>query len=356
LTGVDVIDNMTLDVIDDIGSHTSRRQPMGVMNLLRMAAAGAACLALAPLQAAEPWPTKTVRLVVAQPAGSSADTTARLLAQRLSDAWGQQVVVDNRAGANGIIGMDSVAKSAPDGYTIGFGVPSTMTINQFIYKKMPFNPLEDLMPVTQIGSVPFALLVNPKLPVNNVKELIAYAKSRNGEMNYSSAGIGNIGQLAAELLAMRGGVTMHHIPNKGDSPALLDVIGGQTDMMFAGLPGAVTHVRSGRLRLIAVGGTQRVPSFPDVPTIQESGPAFEDVVIQGWNGLVVPAGTPRDIIVKVQQDAAKALDTPEIRAQFNTGTGLIVRVTTPDEFGAFMKAEAGKWSKLIAKLNLQIEQ
>lgn len=308
-----------------------------------------------PAQAAEPWPNRPIRLIVAQPAGSGADTNARLVAQRLSELWGHPWVVENRAGANGNIGMDAVAKAAPDGYTVGYGVPSTMTINPFLYKSMSFKPMEDLMPVTQIGSVPFALVVNPKLPVRNVKELIAYAKLRKGELNYSSAGVGNLGHLAAELLALRGGVTMHHIPGKGDSPGLQDVAAGQTDMMFVGLPAAAPHVRSGRVRLIAIAGTQRVPAFPDVPTIQETGPAFADVVIQGWSGLVVPTGTPRDIVAKIHQGAVKALGTQQVRGHLNTTTGLIVKVSTPDEFGAFMRAESGKWGKLISDLNVKVE-
>jgi tripartite-type tricarboxylate transporter receptor subunit TctC len=323
--------------------------------MLRVVVLGMLCSFIAAAHAADPWPNKPVRLIVTQPAGSSPDTTARLVAHRLSELWGQQMVVENKAGANGNIGLDFVSKAAPDGYTLGLGVPSTMTINPFMYKKMSFNPMEDLIPVTQIGSVPFALLVNPKLPVRNVKELIAYAKARNGEMNYSSAGIGNIGQLAAELLAARGGVTMHHIPNKGDAPAVLDVMGGQTDMIFVGLPAVAGHVRAGRLRLIAVGGTQRVAAFPDVPTIQESGPAFADVVVQGWNGFVMPVGTPREIVNKIQRDVAKVLGSQEVKDQLNTTTGLIVKVSTPDEFGAFMRAESSKWAKLISALNLKVE-
>lgn len=312
----------------------------------------AACMSSPAL--ANTWPNKPIKLIVAQPAGSSPDTTARQIALKLSDVWGEQMVVENKAGANGNIGMQAVATAPADGYTVGLGVPSNMTINPFLYK-MPFNPLQDLVPVAQIGSVPFALVVNPKLPVHNVKELVAYAKSLKGEMNYSSAGIGNIGHLAAELLADRGGFSMHHIPNKGDAPALQDVMAGQTQVMFVGIPAVAGHARSGRLRLIAVGGTQRLPAFPDVPTIQEAGAAFNDVVIQGWNGIVAPAGTPREVINKMAQDVAKVLDSKEVRDQITTSTGLVVKVSSPDEFNTFIRAESSKWGKLISALNIKVQ-
>lgn len=301
---------------------------------------------------AQTYPARMVKLVIPQAPGSTADMLARLLASKLSTAWGQQVVVENRSGANGIIGMDYVAKSAPDGYTLGLAAPSTLTINQFVYKNMPFQPLKDLIPVTQTTAIPFALVINAKLPVKNVQELVAYGKQKPNGMNFSSPGTGNLGHLAAELFAEQTGLTMNHIPSRGDTPGLMDVMGGQTDLMFVTLPAAAALLSTGKLRLLAVCGTQRDASVPDVPTLAEAG--VPDVVISGWTGLVAPAGTPADIVNKISQDVARQLASPELQASIAQQGSLVV-TNTPQVFARFIDSEAQKWSKVVVATKLQLD-
>ncbi|MES2537808.1 MAG: tripartite tricarboxylate transporter substrate binding protein [Pseudomonadota bacterium] len=312
------------------------------------------CLALlgaGPVQA-QTYPDKPVRLVISQAPASSADNLARYLGARLTAGWGQQVIVENKPGANGIIGLDYVAKARADGYTLALSAPSSMTINQFVYKKMPFKPLEDFAGVTQLTSVSFALLVNPSLPVKSVQDLVALAKQRPGALNYSSPGIGNLGHLAAELLSVSAGIKMQHVPNKGDTPALLDVMTGQTQLMFVTLPAALPHIRSGKLRLLAVAGKTRIDGFPDTPTIAESG--FPDVVVEGWTGVVVPTGTPPDVISKLQKDFATVLANPEVRT-YLAGQGQSVVASTSESYKEFMRLEALKWSKVVTAINLTVD-
>ena len=225
--------------------------------LARILSAMLAALVLAGSVRAQEYPSKPVRLIVAQPARSSAEIVTRLFAQKLTEAWGQQVIVDNRPGANGIIGMEALAKSRPDGYTLAMAAPSPMTVNQFIYKSLPYKPLEDFAPVTQTTGITFVLVANPNLPVKTVGDLVALAKQKPDGLNYSSPGVGNLSHLGAELLSSEAGVKMRHIPAKGDTPALLDVIAGNTDFTIITLPAAMAHIRSGKLRLVAVCGRSR---------------------------------------------------------------------------------------------------
>jgi tripartite-type tricarboxylate transporter receptor subunit TctC len=299
--------------------------------------------------AAETWPTRQVNLVVAQAAGSSADTSARIVAAALGKMWGQAVVVENKGGADGLIGVNYVVRAPADGYTIGYAAPSNMTINQFIYKKMPFRPLQDLVPVTQMTNIPFALVVNPKLPIHNVRQLVAYAKEKKGELNFSSAGVGNVGHLAAALLSMKAGIKMHHIPNKGDSPALMDVASGNTDLMFVPMPGASASIKAGLVRLIAVGGTSRDAAYPNIPTVEESG--FPGVTVSGWGGIIVPAGTPPAIVNKIQADIHRVLGLPEV-TKYLASTGSQAVGSTPVQFKVFLKDESQKWSQVIQKIGL----
>ena len=313
----------------------------------------ATLLALGAVQAnAQTFPEKPVHLVVGQAPASSADNIARYLGVRLSAIWGQQAIVDNKPGANGIISQQFVAQSPPDGYTLFMAAPSSMTINQFVYAKMPFKPLEDFAPVTELTSIPFALLVNPSLPVKTVKDLVNLAKQKPGALNYSSPGTGNLGHLAAELLSTQAGIKMQHIPNKGDTPALLDVMTGQTQLMFVSMPAAVPHIRSGKLKLLAVAGTSRVAAFPDVPTIAESG--FPEVVVEGWAGVVAPAGTPPAVIAKLQKDFATVLADPQVRDYFG-GQGQGIVGSTPEAFRDFMRGEAQKWSKVVTAIGLKVD-
>jgi len=230
------------------------------------------CAALTGYAAmAQNFPARSIRLVVAQAPGSSADALARSVATKMAESFKSAVVVDNKPGANGNLGMDLVAKAAPDGYTLGLAVPSVMTVNPYVYKNMPFKPLEDLVGVTQTTSIIFGLHINPKLPVKSVAELVAYAKRQPNGLNYSSAGVGNLGHLAGELFAAQAGIKMTHIPNKGDTPGLLDVMGGQTDLMFAPVPSAISYVRGGRLTLLAVASRKRSAAFPRCPRSSRPG-------------------------------------------------------------------------------------
>ena len=302
---------------------------------------------------AQDFPTKPVRLIVAQAAGSSADILMRMVAQRLSESWGQQVIVDNRPGANGIIGMDALAKARPDGYTIAMAAPSPMTVNQFIYKDLPYKPLEDFAPVTQTTGITFVLVANPKLPVTSVAELVALAKKKPDSLNYSSPGVGNLSHLGAELLSSEAGIKMRHIPNKGDTPALLDVIAGNTDFTIITLPAALPHIRSGKLRLVAVCGRARSAVFPDTPTIAESG--YGGVVIEGWSGIIAPVGTPPDVVARLQRDINKLFLAPEFKETV-VKQGADITGTSPEAFAAFLRAEADKWSRVIKTSGIQLNQ
>ena len=321
-----------------------RRQATRASALLCAALAGSAALA-------QTFPARNIRLVVAQAPGSSADALARSVATKMAETFKSPVVVDNKPGANGNLGMDLVAKAAADGYTLGLAVPSVMTVNPYVYKNMPFKPLDDLVGVTQTTSISFGLHINPKLPVKNLAELVAYAKRQPNGLNYSSAGVGNLGHLAGELFAAQAGIKMTHIPNKGDTPGLLDVMGGQTDLMFAPVPSAISYVRGGRLNLLAVASRKRSAAFPEVPTFIESG--LPQVVVEGWTGIVVPAATPAAVIAELQRAVNASLADPGIRASVEQQGFEIVGSNSRD-FTQFMKQESAKWGELIQKSGLKL--
>jgi len=323
------------------------------MQLSRSVVRIAFAATLAPLVVqscfAQDYPARSIRIIISQAPGSSVDILGRLIAAKLTEAWGQQVVVENRPGANAIIGMELAAKSKPDGYTLAMVVPSAMTTNQYIYKKLPYDPLRDFAPITQSTVITFALVVNPSLPVKSVQELVALGKARPGQLNYSSAGIGNLSHLAGELFGLSAGVTAVHVPNKGDTPALLDVITGQTAYMFSTMPVVVPHVQSGKLRLLAVCGTSRAPGFPGAPTLDEAG--LRNVVIQGWTGMAAPVGTPAVFIDKIQKEVAKHLLMADVKEQL-AKQGAEPVGSTPEQFSAFIHAEAEKWSRVIKSAGL----
>ncbi|CAN5447482.1 tripartite tricarboxylate transporter substrate binding protein [soil metagenome] len=305
----------------------------------------------ASVASAQSYPNHTVRLIVAQAPGSSADVVARIVANKLGEAWKPTVFIDNKPGANGIVGLDAVAKAAPDGYTWGLAVPSPMTINPFVYKSMPFKALEDLDEVTQLTTIHFSMVINPKLPVKTLADLIAYGKTRPDGLNYSSAGIGNLGHLAAELLAGQTGLKLSHIPNKGDTPALLDVIAGRTDFMFTPLPSSIAFVKSGQLTLLAVPAKKRLPAFPDVPTLIESGLA--DFVVEGWAGIVVPAHTPKPVVAEIQKAIKTALDDPAVKEAIEK-QGFEVIGSSPEEFTALVKQDSIKWSGVVQRAGIKL--
>jgi len=240
--------------------------------------------------AAQPYPSRPVRIILPQAAGGAVDVALRPIAQKLSETWGQQVIVDNRPGANGIIGIEAIAKSKPDGYTLGAAFTSSLTINPHVYKSLPYDTFRDFVPVAQVVTNTITLVVNPYLPVRTAKELVALGRSRPGDLYYASAGVGNMTHLAAELMRIETGLKMVHVPYKGDTPAVTDLIGGQVALIFATAPSVTGHIKTGRLRLLATCGEKRAIAFPDTPTMIESG--FPKVVVTGWWGLIAPAGTP----------------------------------------------------------------
>ena len=299
------------------------------------------------------YPNRPVRIIVPQAAGSGVDLTARIVAQKLSDAWGHQFVVDNRPGANGIIGLEAGAKAKPDGYTLSLGVPSSLTMNPYVYKSLPYDTLRDFAPITQTASNTFGLVINPALPVKSVKELVALAKARPGELSFASFGIGNQTHLGGELFSSQIGLRMLHVPYKGETPAVVDLLSGQIALIFTPMQGVVPHIRAGKLRLLATCGVDRARAFPDVPSMTEAG--FKTVVITGWTGLLAPAGTPRDLIDRLQKEIAVRLLAPETRESLSS-QGAEPVASTPDQFAAFLRAEMTKWSAVIKAAGLEASQ
>jgi tripartite-type tricarboxylate transporter receptor subunit TctC len=299
------------------------------------------------------YPSRVVRIILPQPAGGGTDTAARTVAQKLTEAWGQQVIVDNRPGANGIIGSEAVMKSKPDGYTYLYGFTSVLTMNPSVYKSLPYDTLRDFVPVTQTVTNQMALVVNPYLPVRTVKELAALARARPGELLYGSFGVGNQTHLTAELFRLEAKLKLLHVPYKGDAPSITDLVGGQVALMFSPAIGVTSFIKSGRLKLIAVAGEKRAAAFPDTPTMIEAG--FPGVVSTGWGGLLAPAGTPQDIVQKMQRDVARGLAQPDVRERL-AGLGADPVGSTPEEFTAWIKSELEKWTRVVKGAGLYHSQ
>jgi tripartite-type tricarboxylate transporter receptor subunit TctC len=304
-------------------------------------------------QSAKDYPNRPVRIIVPQAAGSGVDLTARTVAQKLTDAWSHQFIVDNRPGANGIIGLEAGAKAKPDGYTLSLGVPSSLTMNPYVYKTLPYDTLRDFAPITQTATNTFGLVINPALPVRSVKDLVALAKARPGELSFASFGIGNQTHLGGELFSSQIGIRLLHVPYKGETPAVIDLLSGQTAMIFTPMQGVVPHIRAGKLRLLATLGTTRARAFPDAPSMTEAG--FKTVVITGWTGLLAPTGTPPDIIDKLQKEIAARLLVPETRDSLSN-QGAEPVASTPEQFAAFIRAEMAKWSAVIKQAGLEATQ
>jgi tripartite-type tricarboxylate transporter receptor subunit TctC len=310
---------------------------------------GAALLAVLPaLSLAQSWPSKPVKIVVPFAAGGATDVVARLLAQKLGDAWGQSVVVENRAGAGGNIGADVVAKSPPDGYTLLMTSGSIVTANPYMYKEMPFDPARDLVPITNVASGPQVIAVGMGVPVKDLKELVAYAKANPKAINFGSAGVGTQTHLAAENFAHAAGIDIMHVPYKGESAAMTDLIGGQIQLATPNLGGAIAHIQQGRLRALAVTSRERSPQLPDVPAASEVIPGFENA---GWFGLMAPAGTPREVIDRVYRDSAKVLTSEEFRGKL-LQQGMVPVANSPADFAAAIREESGRWAKVIKERGL----
>jgi len=304
-----------------------------------------------PASAAEAYPDKPIRLIVPQPPGGTSDILARVLALKLAENLRQQIIIDNRAGASGTIGTDLAAKSPPDGYTLVL-VYTTHATTPGIYGKLPYDPVADFAPITLAAAAPLLLVVHPKIPVTSVKELIAYAKARPGELNFCSAGNCSGSHLAGELFNTMTGVKLTHIPYKGSGLAITELIGGQVQLMFAGIVPIDPHVKSGRVRSIAVSSAKRSVAIPQVPTIAESGlPGFEVV---GWYGVLAPARTPHPIVVRLHNELVKILQTQDIRDRL-LSEGAEPVGNTPAEFTAFIKTDIGRWAKVIKAAGAKLD-
>ena len=312
----------------------------------------AAIAAMFPvLAAAQAFPTKPIRMIVAYPPGGGTDIVARIIAPKLGSALGQQVVIENRAGAGGIIATDIAAKSPPDGYTWFFGSAGNLAINQALYSKVPFDIAKDFAAITQVVSVDVILTVHPSLPVKTVGELIALAKTRKGELSYASSGIGGIPHLSMELFNITAGTKIVHIPYKGGAPALVDILGGHIPMYVQSVVQSLSTVKQGKLRGIALLSPKRAAVLPDVPTVSETLP---NCVATNWFGLVVPANTPAAIQKRIYDEVVKILRVPEMK-EFIGAQGADVVGDTPEEFAAFMKSESAKWARVIKTSNIRVE-
>jgi len=309
-------------------------------------------VAVAPLALADAYPTKPIHFIVPYPAGGPLDTVARLLGQKVSESVHQAVVVENRPGAGGNIGAEAVARSAPDGYTILMGAVATHAINPTLYSSIPYDPVKDFAPVTQVAWTPNVLVVNPKLPVHDVKEFVAYAKAHPGELNFGSGSTGSAGHLAGELFKTMAGVQMVHVPYKGAGPAMQDLIGGQIQLMFDNLASSLGQIRAAKVRALAVTTAKRSSLAPELPTIAESGlPGFD---ISTWFGIFAPGGTPRPVVDRLHDEFVKALDAPEVRATMNK-MGAEPVGNTPEQFAAYIQSEAKKYAQVIKASGAKVD-
>jgi tripartite-type tricarboxylate transporter receptor subunit TctC len=311
-----------------------------------------ACVALAAAPvAAQSYPVKPVRVIVPFPPGSGADITTRIVAPRLSEALGQQLVVENRAGAAGNIGAEVVARAAPDGYTL-LTAPASIAISQTLYKKLPFDLARDFQPVAMLASVPFILVVHPSLPAKNVKDLVALAKSRPGQINYASTGSGSSPHLTAEMLKMQAGIDVVHVPYKGTPLAVTDLLTGQVSFMFANALSVLPQVSGGRLRALGITGAKRSATTPQLPTMIESGlPGFESGT---WYALLAPAGTPREVVGRLSGEVSRLTQTADLREKL-AAQGAEALTVGPAETAAYIKSEIAKWGKVVRASGATVE-
>ncbi len=325
-----------------VKSHQGSRHTGRVMATALIALLAASTPAWA--QTSPAYPAKPIRLIVPFTPGGPTDILARTIGQKLTEAFGPQVIVDNRPGANGNIGAELVVKSPPDGYTLLLASAGILTVNPSQHSRLPFELTRDLAPVTLAASITNVLVVHPALPVKSVKDFIRLAQSRPGQLSYASSGTGSASHLAMELFKSTARVDILHVPYKGGAPGITDLMGGHVQVMLIGLPGALPPVKAGKLKALAVSNLRRSPAVPKLPTIAESGlPGFEVI---NWLGVLAPAGTPRDIITKLNQEIVKALRQPDIREKL-VSQGFETIDGTPEQFAAYMKSETAKWAKVV---------
>jgi tripartite-type tricarboxylate transporter receptor subunit TctC len=327
-------------------SKITRRASLALgLSLLPILAFGAPAMAQA-------FPDRTITLVIPFSAGGSTDLVGRVIAEKMSEDLGQQVIVQNVAGAGGNLGASNVARAEPDGYTILMGTVATHALNPLVLKTAPYDPEKDFAPISLLVVVPNVLVVNPQLPVKTVQELVTLLKGAPDQYSYASSGNGTPLHLSGELFKKMAGVNVQHIPYKGAGPALNDVIGNQVPIMFDNLPSSSSHIKAGTLRALAVTTAERAPSFPDIPTIAESGiPGYETYT---WNALFAPANTPPDVVARLNQAAKKALADPKVAERMKEFSAKVVG-STPEELAAHVKAELAKWTPVVRDANVQME-
>jgi tripartite-type tricarboxylate transporter receptor subunit TctC len=319
------------------------------LNAAVLALAGAA---LSAPVAAQSYPTKPIRIIVAYTPAGATDILARAVGQKMSETWGQPVIVDNRPGANGNIGTEVAARATPDGHTLVMGTAGTHGINPSLYRKLGWDAVKDFAPVSLVAMVPNILVVNNSLPVKNVKELIAYAKASPGKLNYGSPGNGSTAHLSMELFKTMTGTSLAHIPYKGSAGVLADVMGGQIALTMDNLPPYLPQVKAGKIRALAVSTAKRSPAVPDIPTVAEAGvPGYDS---GAWFGLLAPAGTPKDIVNRLAAETQRILKLPDVHERIAT-LGAEPVGSTPEQFAAHIKSEIAKWAKVIREANVELQ-
>jgi tripartite-type tricarboxylate transporter receptor subunit TctC len=308
-------------------------------------------LAATSLAQAQTYPTKTVRIIVGLAPGGTTDVFTRTLAQRLTEAWGQTVIVENRPGASGMIGAEAVAKAAPDGYTLLVSPQTSLAVAPALYGKAPYDTAKDFAPVSLLGSTPLVMIVHPSFPAKSFAEFVALAK-KGTPLTYGSGGVGSSPHMTGELISAALGVKMNHVPYKGENPAIADTIGGQIPIMFGNLPVALPHVRSGRVVALATTTAQRSPLAPEIPTMSEGG--IKDFEMATWYGMLAPAGTPPELVQKIQRDSARVLSDAQTRERL-TQMGVDLILNTPEEFRTYLNAEIARYTKIIKSAGLKAE-
>ncbi|HET9405164.1 MAG TPA: tripartite tricarboxylate transporter substrate binding protein [Burkholderiales bacterium] len=315
-------------------------------------ALAAALLLAASAAAAQGYPAKPIRIIVPFPAGGIADVFGRVIGQKFTEAWGQPAVVENRPGAGGNIGAEIVAKSPADGYTLVTGSIGTHSVNVSLFSKLPYDPIRDFAPVSLIMEAEGLLVLHPSVPARTVKELIALARARPGQLSYASAGHGTASHLSGELFKSMARVNMIHVPYKGNVPAITDLLAGQTSLLFATMPTVLPQVQAGRLKALAVTSSARAPAAPQLPTIAEA--ALPGYSVTNWIGVFAPAGTPRDVVVKLNREIVRIMQAPDIQKRL-ANEGAKFTPLTPDEFTAFVKAEIAKWAKVVREAGIRVD-
>jgi tripartite-type tricarboxylate transporter receptor subunit TctC len=303
---------------------------------------------------AQSYPTKPIRLIVGFPPGGGTDIVARMIGQKFTETWGQQVLVDNRPGATGMIGAQAIAKAPPDGYTLGMGHVNAQAIAPSIAAKPLYDPIADFSPIAYVGYVPNVLVVHPSTPAKTVKELIALAKARPGQITFASPGVGSTNHLAGEMLRLGAGIDIVHVPYKGSGPAITDLLGGHVVMNYDAMSSVVAYIKEGRMRPLAVTTPQRDPQLPNVPTMRETLPVFKDFEVTNWYSIVGPAGLPRELVTKLNAEVNRIMLLKDVSAKLDE-LGVRRNPMTPEKFGEFIKAENAKYQKIAKQSGVRME-